>query len=117
MLPSSRAPEPPAMITIDGAQGEGGGQILRTALALAGVTGTPLRLERIRARRPKPGLQRQHLVAVQAAARVCNGRLEGDELGSSAIAFYPQSPCAGTYSFAIGSAGSTTLVLQTVLPI
>jgi RNA 3'-terminal phosphate cyclase (ATP) len=105
------------MITIDGSQGEGGGQILRTALALAGVTGTPLRIENIRARRPKPGLSRQHLVAAQAAARVCNGRLEGDELGSRELAFFPQAPCAGTYSFAIGSAGSTTLVLQTVLPI
>lgn len=64
------------MITIDGSQGEGGGQILRTSLALSAITGTPVRIERIRARRPKPGLQRQHLVAVQAAARVCNGQLE-----------------------------------------
>jgi RNA 3'-terminal phosphate cyclase (ATP) len=105
------------MITIDGSQGEGGGQILRSALALAGVTGTPVRIERIRARRPKAGLQRQHLTAVQAAARVCNGRLEGDVLGSREIVFVPQAPCAGTYAFDIGSAGSTSLVLQTVLPI
>lgn len=105
------------MLTIDGSQGEGGGQILRTSLALAALTGTPVRIERIRARRPKPGLQRQHLVAVQAAARVCNGRLEGAALHSGAIAFWPQTPCAGTYAFDIGSAGSTTLVLQTVLPI
>jgi RNA 3'-terminal phosphate cyclase (ATP) len=105
------------MITIDGSHGEGGGQILRTSLALAAITGTPVRIERIRARRPKPGLQRQHLVAVQAAARVCNGQLEGAELNSREIAFTPQAPCAGTYVFDIGSAGSTTLVLQTVLPI
>ena len=105
------------MITIDGSQGEGGGQILRTSLALAAITGTPVRIEHIRARRPKPGLQRQHLVAVQAAARVCNGQLEGAELHSREITFSPQAPCAGTYVFDIGSAGSTTLVLQTVLPI
>lgn len=105
------------MITIDGSQGEGGGQILRTSLALAAITGTPVRIERIRAGRAKPGLQRQHLVAVQAAARVCNGHLEGAELNSREIAFTPQAPCAGTYAFDIGSAGSCTLVLQTVLPI
>ncbi len=105
------------MIAIDGSQGEGGGQILRTSLALAAITGTPVRIERIRARRPKPGLQRQQLVAVQAAARVCNGQLEGAELNSREITFSPQAPCAGTYAFDIGSAGSTTLVLQTVLPI
>jgi RNA 3'-terminal phosphate cyclase (ATP) len=105
------------MLTIDGSQGEGGGQILRTSLALAAVTGTPVRIERIRARRPKPGLQRQHLVAVQAAARACNGHLEGAELGATSITFTPQAPAAGTYDFAIGSAGSATLVLQTVLPV
>lgn len=105
------------MITIDGSQGEGGGQILRTSLALAAITGMPVRIQQIRARRPKPGLQRQHLVAVQAAARVCNGHLEGAELNSREIAFTPQAPCAGTYAFDIGSAGSCTLVLQTVLPI
>ena len=105
------------MITIDGSQGEGGGQILRTALALAAITGTPVRVERIRARRPKPGLQRQHLVALQAAARVCNGHLQGAELNSREITFTPQAPVSGTYVFDIGSAGSTTLVLQTVLPI
>ncbi len=59
------------MLVIDGSQGEGGGQILRTTLALAALTGTPVRIERIRAGRPKPGLQRQHLVATQAAARGC----------------------------------------------
>ncbi len=105
------------MITIDGSQGEGGGQILRTSLALAAITGTPIKIEKIRARRPKPGLQRQHLVAVQAAARACNGHLDGAEINSREITFTPQTPCAGTYVFDIGSAGSTTLVLQTVLPI
>ena len=104
-------------LTIDGSQGEGGGQILRTSLALSAVTGTPVRIVNIRARRPKPGLQRQHLVAVQAAAQVCDGQLEGAALGSREISMTPQAPRAGPYAFDIGSAGSTTLVLQTVLPI
>lgn len=64
------------MIQNDGSQGEGGGQILRTSLALSAITGTPVTIERIRAKRPKPGLQRQHLVAVLAAARVCGGQVE-----------------------------------------
>jgi RNA 3'-terminal phosphate cyclase (ATP) len=106
-----------SLITIDGSQGEGGGQILRTSMALAAIGGCALRIGRIRARRPKPGLQRQHLQAVRAAARVCNGHLEGDELGSSSIVFTPQAPTAGDYRFDIGSAGSTALVAQTVLPI
>jgi RNA 3'-terminal phosphate cyclase (ATP) len=105
------------MLTIDGSQGEGGGQILRSALALAAITGTPVRIEKIRARRPKPGLKRQHLVAVQGAAQVCHGQLEGAELQSREITFTPQKPSADAYAFDIGSAGSTTLVLQTVLPI
>ncbi len=105
------------MITIDGSQGEGGGQILRTSLALSAITGTPVTIEKVRAKRPKPGLQRQHLVAVLAAARVCGGQVEGAELGSRALAVHPQKPIAGDYHFDIGSAGSCTLVLQTVLPI
>jgi RNA 3'-terminal phosphate cyclase (ATP) len=105
------------MITIDGSQGEGGGQILRTSLALSAITGTSVTIEKIRAKRPKPGLQRQHLVAVQAAARVCGGQAEGAELGSRALTLHPQRPVGGDYHFDIGSAGSCTLVLQTVLPI
>lgn len=105
------------MITIDGSEGEGGGQILRSSLALSALTGTPVRIERIRARRPKPGLQRQHLVAVQAAARVCGGHVDGAELNSRELTFTPQAPIAGSYEFDIGTAGSTTLVLQTILPI
>lgn len=105
------------MLTIDGSLGEGGGQILRSTLALSAITGTPVRVERIRGRRPKPGLQRQHLVAVQAAACVCGAQLEGDALHSREIAFAPQQPMAGDWRFDIGSAGSSTLVLQTILPI
>lgn len=105
------------MIDIDGSQGEGGGQILRTSIALSAVTGQPVSITNIRSRRPKPGLQRQHLMAVQAAARVCGGQIDGGELGSRELVFQPQQPIAGEYHFDIGSAGSTTLVLQTILPI
>jgi RNA 3'-terminal phosphate cyclase (ATP) len=105
------------VIVIDGSQGEGGGQILRTSIALSAVSGQAVTIRNIRARRPKPGLQRQHLMAVQAAARTCGGQLDGADLGSRDLVFHPQQPIAGDYHFDIGSAGSTTLVLQTVLPI
>jgi len=104
------------MITIDGSQGEGGGQVLRTSLALALVTGKPFRIERIRAKRPKPGLRRQHLTAVLAAAEVGQAEVEGAELESRELVFVPGQVRAGKYHFDVGTAGSTTLVLQTVLP-
>ena len=103
-------------IELDGSQGEGGGQILRTALALSMITGKTLRLERIRARRSKPGLLRQHLTAVLAAAKISHAQLSGAELGSTKLVFKPGKINAGDYVFAIGSAGSCALVLQTVLP-
>lgn len=102
------------MIELDGAAGEGGGQILRSALVLSMVTGQPFSIARIRARRPKPGLMRQHLVAVQAAARVCGASVTGAELGSTALSFVPGAIAGGDYTFAIGTAGSCTLVLQTL---
>lgn len=104
------------MITIDGSMGEGGGQVLRTALALSLVTAQPFLIERIRAGRAKPGLARQHLTCVEAAVAVGQARVEGAELGSQRLVFKPVSVRAGDYRFAIGTAGSTTLVLQTVLP-
>jgi len=104
------------MITIDGSSGEGGGQILRTSLALSLVTGKPFRMERIRAGRPKPGLQRQHLTAVRAAAEVGRADVEGALLGSRELRFAPRGVEPGDYHFAVGTAGSVTLVLQTVLP-
>jgi RNA 3'-terminal phosphate cyclase (ATP) len=104
------------MIEIDGAEGEGGGQILRSALSLAICTQQPFRITNIRANREKPGLMRQHLTAVQAAARICSADLEGVELGARALTFRPGRLEAGDYSFDIGTAGSCTLVLQTVLP-
>ena len=103
-------------IELDGAQGEGGGQILRTALSLSMITGRPFRIERIRARRPKPGLLRQHLTAVLAAAEICQARVAGAEPGSQVLEFTPGKIRGGDYRFAIGTAGSCTLVLQTVLP-
>lgn len=104
------------MLTIDGSMGEGGGQILRTALALSTVTGKPFRIERIRAARRKPGLLRQHLTAVGAAGEISSARVTGTEPGSLELTFAPGKVRPGEYTFSVGTAGSTTLVLQTVLP-
>jgi len=104
------------MLTIDGSAGEGGGQILRTAVGLSVATGQPVTIEQIRKRRKKPGLQRQHLTAVLAAAEVGAARLEGAAIGSERLVFVPGRPRGGKFRFAIGTAGSTSLVLQAVLP-
>jgi len=104
------------MIRIDGSIGEGGGQILRTALSLSLCTGHAFRIERIRARRRRPGLQPQHLAAVHAAATIGHASVQGAEPGSGTLEFAPGSIRPGNYHFDIGTAGSTTLVLQTVLP-
>jgi len=103
-------------VRIDGSFGEGGGQILRTSLSLSLVAGKPFRIENIRANRQKPGLLRQHLTAVHAAVEVGSGEVDGAELGSKALTFVPGKIRAGDYHFAIGTAGSSTLVLQTILP-
>ena len=110
------------MIVIDGAHGEGGGQILRTSLTLSAITGQPVRIERIRAGRRKPGLMPQHLTAVRAASRICDAKVEGAKRNAQELVFYPQSaPQSGTYTFDVaqaakgGSAGSVTLILQTIL--
>jgi RNA 3'-terminal phosphate cyclase (ATP) len=111
-------------IIIDGAHGEGGGQILRMALALATATGRPLRVERIRAGRKRPGLAAQHLTSVRATAAVCQAEVRGDALGSTTIEFLPGGPPrGGDYTFDVadaragGSAGAATLVLQTLVPL
>lgn len=104
------------MITIDGSEGEGGGQVLRTALSLSMVTGKPFRIENIRAGRQKPGLLRQHLTAVNASAEISSADVEGNQIGSTALTFEPKEVAAGVYRFAVGSAGSANLVLQTLLP-
>lgn len=103
------------MMVIDGSQGEGGGQILRTTLSMAMITGTSVRVENIRAGRRKPGLMRQHLACVKAAQVVSNAEVSGAEVGSTVITFIPKGIKAGNYHFAVGTAGSTILVFQTVL--
>jgi len=103
-------------IVLDGSQGEGGGQILRSSLALSMATGKPFRIDRIRANRKKPGLMRQHLTAVQAAARICSAQVEGDVIGSMNLSFRPGPMIPGEYQFSVGTAGSTTLVFQTLMP-
>jgi len=104
------------MIRIDGSMGEGGGQMLRSALSLSLVTGKAFRIENIRAKREKPGLLRQHLTAVLAACEIASAQAEGATLGSKALAFTPGPVRPGNYRFAIGTAGSGTLVFQTILP-
>jgi len=104
-------------IIIDGSEGEGGGQVLRTSLSLSAITGKPVRIKSVRGKRKKPGLFRQHLTAFKAAAEICDATMEGAELGSLEIAFNPGKIKGGDYDFSIGSAGATNLVAQTVLPI
>lgn len=104
------------IIIIDGAAGEGGGQILRSSLALSLVTGKPFRIENIRAGRAKPGLLRQHLTALTAATQIGRAKVEGAAIGSKTVSFSPRGVTPGDYRFAVGTAGSATLVLQTVLP-
>lgn len=104
------------MIIIDGSEGEGGGQVLRNALALSLVTGQPFRIEKIRANRPRGGLMRQHVTAVEAACAVGGTECEELAVGASELTFTPGTARAGEHRFAVGTAGSTSLVLQTVLP-
>ncbi|WP_437503230.1 RNA 3'-terminal phosphate cyclase [Sorangium sp. So ce1099] len=104
------------MLTIDGSVGEGGGQILRTTLSLSLITQTPVRITSIRKGRARPGLMRQHLTSVQAAAQIGRAEVSGAALGSQEIVFRPTTIAPGEHTFRVGSAGSTMLVLQTVLP-
>jgi RNA 3'-terminal phosphate cyclase (ATP) len=104
------------MIELDGARGEGGGQILRTSLTLSMITGQPFRIRNIRANRAKPGLMRQHLVAVQSAAKVSDAIVTGAEVGARDLIFTPRPIQGGQFTITIGTAGSCTLVLQTLIP-
>lgn len=103
------------MITIDGSEGEGGGQMVRNSCALSLVTGEPFRISNIRAKRSKPGLMRQHVTAVEAAAAISGSECSGLAVGASDLTFRPGRVVPGEYHFAVGTAGSTGLVLQTVL--
>ncbi len=105
------------MLTIDGSQGEGGGQILRSSVALSAITGTPVRIQNIRAGRRKAGLKRQHATAVNAAATLCGGEIVGATAGSHELVFRPNTISGGDFQFSMGTAGSTMLVFQTLLPI
>lgn len=102
------------MIELDGSQGEGGGQILRSALALAILTGRPFKLANVRANRTPPGLRPQHLTSLKAAAEICSARYKGASVGSSTLYFEPGDVKAGKYDFRINTAGATGLVLHTV---
>jgi len=104
------------IIHIDGSFGEGGGQILRSSLGLSLVTGKPFELYNIRAGRKKPGILRQHLTAVKGAVEISGGTVTGDHIGSDRIVFEPGTVKGGSYHFSVGTAGSTTLVLQALLP-
>src|SRR5713226_4887978 len=105
------------MIEIDGSFGEGGGQVLRTAVALAAVLSKDIHVFNIRAGRAEPGLRPQHMTGVKAAAELCSSQLEGLEVGSTEFTFKPGKLRAGTFRFDVGTAGSVTLVLQTLMPI
>ena len=104
----------PKLIQLDGSSG--GGQMLRTALSLAMVTGQPFRMTNIRGKRSKPGLMRQHLTCVKAACEVSGGTADGAEMGSTELVFRAGEVRGGSYEYSIGTAGSTMLLLQTLLP-
>ncbi len=104
-------------IELDGSHGEGGGQMLRTALSLSAILQKPFRIVNIRAGRPKPGLQAQHLTCVNACMELCGAKVEGNYLNSTELSFSPGKIAGGNFSFSVGTAGSTILVLQTLLPV
>jgi RNA 3'-phosphate cyclase len=103
------------MIDIDGSHGEGGGQIVRTALALSAVTGQPCRITKIRSGRKEPGLKAQHLAGIQTLSRLCSGRLEGAKPGSTDVIFRPGKMAGGEIAVDVGTAGSISLVLQSLI--
>lgn len=105
------------MITLDGSQGEGGGQIVRTAITMSAITGQPVEISRIRGGREAPGLRPQHVTAIEAVGSLCGAETRGVEVGSEALVFEPRSPVrAGEYEWGVGTAGSACLVAQAVIP-
>lgn len=105
------------MVRIDGSYGEGGGQVLRTSLTLAALTGRPFEIINIRKGRQKPGLKPQHIISAKAASEITSGRLEGADIDSQALRFSPGQRRAGSYLFDVTTAGATGLILQTVIPV
>lgn len=105
------------MIEIDGSHGEGGGQIIRTSLSLSAITQTPIKITNIRANRKNPGLQAQHLMCAKSIRNISRGTLDGAEIGSKELIFHPGPIVGGKYEFDIGTAGSTILLAQTLLPV
>ena len=105
------------LVTIDGSMGEGGGQVLRTSLSLSAITGTEIEIKKIRAGREKPGLKRQHLTCVKAVAEICGAKVSEVDVGSTELEFKPGPIKGGDYRFDVGTAGSVTLVAQTVIPV
>ncbi len=103
------------MITIDGSKGEGGGQILRTSVAMSAVTGREFRIENIRAKRKNPGIRPQHLNAINSVAKLCDAEIKGLKVGSMVLEFHPRRIKGGNLSLNIGTAGSITLVLQALM--
>lgn len=104
------------MLTIDGARGEGGGQVARVALALAAATRQSVRITRIRANREQPGLKASHAASFRAVAEICDGEIEGAHVGSTEVTLRPGVTAGGSYEFSIETAGPVTLILQAVLP-
>ena len=104
------------MIEISGDLLEGGGQIVRTAIALAALTGKDVRINKIREKRPNPGLQAQHVTAVKALASICNAETEGLFQGSREVVFRPRGHTSGRFSLDVGTAGSIPLILQALMP-
>ncbi|RZN35478.1 MAG: RNA 3'-terminal phosphate cyclase [Methanosarcinales archaeon] len=105
------------MLTIDGSFGEGGGQILRTSVAMAAITETPVKIVHVRKNRPKPGLSAQHLTAIRALTELAGADTNGDEIGSTELTFSPGEIRGGTYCMDIGTAGSISLLLQCLIPV
>ncbi|MEM3526120.1 MAG: RNA 3'-terminal phosphate cyclase [Candidatus Jordarchaeaceae archaeon] len=104
------------IIEIDGSAGEGGGQILRTSISLSALINKPVKIYNIRAKRPNPGLQAQHVTAIKALAKITNAKVTGDEIGSRTVIFHPDKPQGGSFNFDVGTAGSISLVMQTIMP-
>src|SRR3989344_3672879 len=105
------------MILIDGSYGEGGGQIIRTAIAMSAIEQVPIKITNIRANRSNPGLQAQHITGLKAAAELCDAKITGAKLGSTELTFEPNKIRFGKFKFDVGTAGAITLVLQTIIPI